>query len=298
MSYSSVEFVWGVVGLILVLLVLASSILAAMLLHSKKIRKSERKFRALFERVFDGLILIDFEGNIVDLNESACRLLGFSKDDLDELKIDRLAFPNDFSDLWDGLARAFDGYSAYLGEFRLLDADKKTVHAEIGCTGLEIHGHDFVLASFRDITGRILAEQRLKEKNIALTEVLTHLEEEKMKIKKQISNMVDQVLMPSMNRLVNEDGSANVVYFKLLRDSLQEMASLSGGVGDTMTRLSPREMEICKLTRNGHTAKEIAGALNITVATVEKHKEKIRRKLNIVNKKINLASHLRKLSKT
>lgn len=298
MSYSSVEFVWGVAGVILVLLVLASSVLAAILLHSRKIRKSERKFKALFERVFDGLILIDFEGNIVDVNESASRLLGLSKSDLPELKIESLVSPTDFSDLWDGLLKAFDGYSAYLGEFKLLTVDKETIHAEIGCAGLEIHGHDFVLASFRDITGRILAEQRLKEKNIALTEVLTHLEEEKMKIKKQISSTVDQVLMPSMNRLVNEDGSANIVYFKSLKESLQEMASFSADVGDSMTRLSPREMEICKLTRNGHTAKEIAGALNITVATVEKHKEKIRRKLNIVNKKINLASHLREMSRT
>jgi len=57
--------------------------------------------------------------------------------------------------------------------------------------------------------------------------------------------------------------------------------------------LSPREGEICNMIRNGMSSKEIAGALDISLHTVLKQRQRIRKKLGISNDQANLASYLR-----
>jgi DNA-binding CsgD family transcriptional regulator len=58
--------------------------------------------------------------------------------------------------------------------------------------------------------------------------------------------------------------------------------------------LSPRELEICSLIRNGYTSKEIAGILNISPETVRTQRKKIRKKLGLIGQKTNLISYLKK----
>jgi DNA-binding NarL/FixJ family response regulator len=60
-------------------------------------------------------------------------------------------------------------------------------------------------------------------------------------------------------------------------------------------KLSARESEICQMIKVGSTSKSIANKLNVTVGTVQKHREKIRKKLGISNKNINLATYLKNL---
>ena len=57
--------------------------------------------------------------------------------------------------------------------------------------------------------------------------------------------------------------------------------------------LTPREMDICDMIKAGQSSKEIADSLNISPQTVHKHRESIRRTLQIVNKEITLSAYLR-----
>jgi DNA-binding CsgD family transcriptional regulator len=57
--------------------------------------------------------------------------------------------------------------------------------------------------------------------------------------------------------------------------------------------LTPREIEICGLIRNGYTTKQIAGVLSRSVQTVLKQRKSIRKKLRISNRRTNLASYLK-----
>lgn len=140
-----------------------------------------------------------------------------------------------------------------------------------------------------------LERQALQEKNVALKEVLAHIEEEKMEIKHQIAKSIDRTLLPIMNRIVDERGAVNLTYFDMLKSSLTDLASASGGIGRVYAKLSPREVEICNMIKNAATNKEIARALHIAVATVQKHREAIRRKLSLTNKEINLVTYLNSL---
>ncbi len=59
--------------------------------------------------------------------------------------------------------------------------------------------------------------------------------------------------------------------------------------------LTPREIEICDMIKNGISGKGIAGIINISHGTIERHRNNIRRKLGIKNRKINLSSFLKTL---
>jgi DNA-binding CsgD family transcriptional regulator len=60
-----------------------------------------------------------------------------------------------------------------------------------------------------------------------------------------------------------------------------------------MTGLSPREVEICHMIKNGYSTKEIATVLAISPQTVSVHRKIIRRKLGLTGSDTNLISFLR-----
>ena len=57
--------------------------------------------------------------------------------------------------------------------------------------------------------------------------------------------------------------------------------------------LSPREAEICEQIIKGRSSKQIAELLNVSVSTIHKHRESVRRKLQVQNQDINLSTYLR-----
>jgi|TARA_B100000508_G_C11446402_1_gene271610 RNA polymerase sigma factor (sigma-70 family) len=50
---------------------------------------------------------------------------------------------------------------------------------------------------------------------------------------------------------------------------------------EAVKQLSPREVEVLDLTVKGYTRKEIAKELQLSAATVKRHKENIRNKLSL-----------------
>jgi DNA-binding NarL/FixJ family response regulator len=65
------------------------------------------------------------------------------------------------------------------------------------------------------------------------------------------------------------------------RNSLDLLISSSKPEGNLANRLTPRQREVLQLVAEGRSRKEIASILNISVKTVEFHKSKIMRELNL-----------------
>lgn len=53
-------------------------------------RKSEARYRTIVENTNDALIIHDFQGNILDVNENACRMLGYRRDELVQATLSKI----------------------------------------------------------------------------------------------------------------------------------------------------------------------------------------------------------------
>ncbi|MFA4910213.1 MAG: helix-turn-helix transcriptional regulator [Desulfobacteria bacterium] len=154
---------------------------------------------------------------------------------------------------------------------------------------------------------RISAEQELKELNKQLTverkalqeanaglrAVMAKIEEEKMNINKNIQANVEKILMPILHALSLELPKSQKKYAEILRTNLEEITSpFINQLSRRFYSLTPTEIKICKLIYNGMRTKEIAQIQGVSVATINRHREHIRRKLDIVNRDINLTTYL------
>ena len=143
---------------------------------------------------------------------------------------------------------------------------------------------------------RKLMEQKkvLEEKNIFLHELLEQIEVEKKQIKEDVIENVDSLLLPIVKKI--QARSTNKNYTLLLERALGELtASFGRNITRPSLKLSPKEVEICTMIKNGFSSKEIAKLLFVSLNTVEKHRENIRRKMNLRNKKVNLTTFLQSL---
>ncbi|MFZ0134879.1 MAG: helix-turn-helix transcriptional regulator, partial [Desulfobacterales bacterium] len=60
--------------------------------------------------------------------------------------------------------------------------------------------------------------------------------------------------------------------------------------------LTPQEMQVAGLVKDGKTSKEIAGILHIAETTVNFHRKNLRRKFSLTSQGANLRSYLLSLS--
>ncbi len=141
-----------------------------------------------------------------------------------------------------------------------------------------------------------LQEQKkaLKQKNIALNEILGQIEIEKKQMKDNVITNAENLLLPIIQKLKLTGESQK--YTQLLKKNIQELTSSFGTkLTEKEVKLTSREIEICDMIKNGLTNKEIVRLLNISQGTAERHRANIRKKLGIINKDINLSSFLKTL---
>lgn len=145
-----------------------------------------------------------------------------------------------------------------------------------------------------EIVEQKTGEEALKQKNAALKEILVQIEIEKKIIRDNVIANVDVLLLPTLKKM--KMGGYKTELIDLLQHNLEELTFAFGRkISMEAARLSAREIEICNLVRNGLTSKEIANLLHLSSETVAKHRYRIRNKLGIANKKLNLTSYLQTL---
>jgi len=127
------------------------------------IRESEQRFRTLFEKANDAIFLENERDEIIEANERACALLGYSREELLKMKVSDLQAP-EVRDQGDGLIRReLERYGGDTFESVDLHRSGRRVVVEVTNTPIFDHGRKLVLSVVRDVTERKRAAEALQQ---------------------------------------------------------------------------------------------------------------------------------------
>lgn len=273
------------------------------------LRESEERYQKAFRASPDGIAISRLrDGVFVDVNEGFEELTGFSRDELigrSTLDLKHWKNPADRERLVEELrqSRVVKDFQA---EF--LDRNGQVHIGQLSVDTLELNGETHMLSTIRDVTQQIVPQEKLArateeisaehrlllEKNRALRELLDHLQEDKATYRHELTATIDNLLRPLIRRLKERGGRLTPAEAELLAHRLDMIKSRDlSGFTDNLAKLSPRERDVCALIQEGRSSREIAYELGLSPETVNKHRQSIRRKLQIDHRGINLTSYLR-----
>ncbi|MCW6009787.1 EAL domain-containing protein [Micromonospora sp. CPCC 205371] len=129
------------------------------------LRASEARFRALFAGAAIGIGIGDMEGNIVDVNQAFAEMLGYTVEELREINVAELFYPDDAPGMWELYGELLEGKrdSARL-EKRYYRKDRSIVWTDLAVSLIrdEEGRPRFTVAMLEDITDRYELQERLR----------------------------------------------------------------------------------------------------------------------------------------
>ena len=142
----------------------------------------------------------------------------------------------------------------------------------------------------------LLAKEKvnLEEINVVLKVLLRKQEGEKRDVQDQIVSQVKQLIEPCLHKLQKSDLNDNQsAMLRLLSANLSEIISpFSRTLFAMELSLTPTEIRVANLVKDGKTSKEIGELINLASGTIDIHRKNIRKKCGIANKKVNLRTYL------
>ncbi|SHJ05340.1 regulatory protein, luxR family [Malonomonas rubra DSM 5091] len=155
---------------------------------------------------------------------------------------------------------------------------------------------DHIAKAIQRITAQrqlLVERQALQDANVALHDSLVQSKQEKKMVGASIQAKIDKIITPIFYALEADMDERQKKYLGLLKKNFLDIVSpFVEGKQDILTRLSPVEVMICDMIKHGLSSKEIAKLRGTTPGTVGRHRENIRHKLGLANRKINLVSYL------
>jgi PAS domain S-box-containing protein len=170
---------------------------------------------------------------------------------------------------------------------------------------LSYEGRLCIVGTGMDVTDQKRTENDLKrfaenlqDANIALRVLMQQRNEDQKDTEEKLQANVNDLILPALKKLKQanlEDRHKNQL--QILEHHLREIVSpFMKNLHAAHADLTPREIQILDLIKKGKNNKEIAVLLAASLKTVETHRNHIRKKLNLVNARVNLRSYLLSMS--
>ncbi len=155
--------------------------------------------------------------------------------------------------------------------------------------------HDELEQRVADRTGLLNQRtERLVETNVALKILLEKRDDDKKELEKQIMLNVEKLIYPYLEKLkmrCREDFQQALL--EIIQSNLDQItSSCTINHRNYLSNLTPSQIQIADLIKQGHTTKEIASLLNLSPSTIACHRQEIRKRLSLTNKKTNLQTVL------
>jgi len=273
------------------------------------LQKSEERYRRLIETMNDGLGVQDENGVIIYANKRFLEILGYRKEEM-------IGHPWFFFLDEESQSIAQEQWAARMrGEkssYNIIWKGKegKKIHTIVSPTPFfdsegKFRGSSAVIT---DVTELKQAEQALKERekeleiknstleelNAALKVLLKKRDEDRAELEEKVLSNIQELIVPVLEKLKTKVlDDTQLSYIKILESNLNEIISpFSRTLSYKYYNLTPTEMQVANLIKQGTTTKKIADLLNLSPKTIEDHRKNIRTKLGIKNKKANLRIQL------
>ena len=269
----------------------------------KALKESENRFQVIFNNMQDVYFRTDLDGKILMVSPSAATYYGV--DSIDEMleknwvdefyynpedreKLISALFANGYVENYEVIFKRKDGtpISGQANAHFIYDEDQN------------ICGIEGIL---RDITERQRVQKKLEEKtihleeaNTALTVLLKKREIDKKEIEENVFLNIKGSIEPYLEILKKSNlNKRQTALVEVIQSNLDKIvSSFSRELSSGLYNLTPSEIQVANLIKQGHSTKEIAEFFNLSLFTIKNHRSKIRQKLAITNKRVNLRSYL------
>ncbi len=143
-------------------------------LAEKALRESEERHRLVFEAAMDGFWVTDLSGRLLQVNESYCRMSGYTREELLGMSISDIEAVERPEETAEHIKRVFqEGQDRF--ETRHRGKDGALMDIEVSVKYLDVRGGQLVVSA-RNITERKQAEEAVRTLNEALQRRAAELE--------------------------------------------------------------------------------------------------------------------------
>ncbi len=165
-----------------------------------------------------------------------------------------------------------------------------------------------VIVTHENITPIILAQEKLRrqdkelqrktekleETNIALKVLLDHRQRDREQLEERIVANIRELAMPYLHKLLDSPlPQRQLTLVDIVVHHLEDIISpFLNRLSAINLLLTPQEIEVAAMVRQGKSSQEIADVLGVSVATISFHRKKLRRKLGLSRNGANLRTYL------
>ena len=273
----------------------------------ESLRQSETLFRSLVESAPIAIMLVESSDELIYANPRFLDLFGYTHAEVGSLE-----------SWWETSSPDPNARKKYRAA--LQDSPTNSIMVDVVCKDSSVK-HALLqlvempdgrkLIAYEDMTAQIIYEralqkrekelqeksEKLEEMNAALRVLLSRMNTDREELEHKMFVNIRDMIIPYVDKLeMISHGEAQQSYLNIIKTNLQNVvSSFNLQLAKQSVNLTPREMQVANMINEGMTNKDISAILYISNSAVEFHRHNIRKKLNIVDKKVNLKTHLRSI---
>jgi len=134
----------------------------------------------------------------------------------------------------------------------------------------------------------------IEDLNTSLNVILQKRELDKKESEEKMVYNINELIQPSLEQLKKTNLTPRQkTHISIIESTINSIASpFIRSLSKKYLNLTPMEIQVAELIRQGNNTKEIAAHLTLSDQTVETYRKNIRKKVGITHKKIHLRTYL------
>jgi PAS domain S-box-containing protein len=285
----------------------------------KKLAECEARYSALYDHSGFAIVLVDpVTGKAVTYNEMEYKRLGYTQEEFEQLSFNDIAVELEPGES-EKNRRLVDQVGSSLTESMHRAKDGNIVQMLISSVAVDIGGVPYHQNISMDITKLKDAEaalekakqeledrvesrtaelrektKELEDTNTALRVLLQKRDDAIADIEEKLLINTKNLVLPYIDKIkITHPSKMHLELLQVLESNLKKIVSpFLKNLTSQAADLSPSELEVASLIRDGRSTKEIASFLNLSENTIETYRNRIRNKLGLKQKKVNLRTYL------